>query len=327
MTQKKGRPILGRTLTESPLAGKSSSLSVESSQRFTLASGHKVMFHIETIPAEQVVTRTYVDQTINGRDQNALSPESLADITRTLPLQQFFPVIGREINGRIEILDGSRRRAAALICNIGLRIMFTRSEISPEDARQLAVDIQTAKEHNIREVGMRLLTLRESGMNQKEIAEFTRISPTKVTRAIQAASVPHELLSVFPIQSELTYPDYKKLFTVAEIAGKKDLSLKDLVADVTKEVETLHSEQKLLPEDFKNKVIKLFDKSISELTVKSATNKPVTEVLRTFDDHRVYARKKIHTKERKVSYEFSRISKEAQDKIDEAIRAIIEQYE
>ncbi|PHM51872.1 ParB family protein [Xenorhabdus hominickii] len=327
MTQKTERPIIGRTFSESPLAGKSFVSSVETSQRFTLASGHKVMFHIETIPAEQIATRTYVDQTINGRDQNALSPESLEDITRTLPLQQFFPLIGREVNGRIEILDGSRRRAAALICNVGLRVMFTRSEISPEDARQLAADIQTAKEHNIREVGIRLLALRESGMSQKEIAESTRISPTKVTRAIQAASVPDELLSVFPIQSELTYPDYKKLFTVAEIAGKKDSSLKELVADVAKEVEALHSEQKLIPEDFKNEVIKLFDKSISKLTAKPMTNKPVTEALRTFDDRRVYARKKTNAKERKVSYEFSRISKDVQDKIDEAIRTIIEQYE
>ncbi|MCW7550751.1 ParB/RepB/Spo0J family partition protein [Photorhabdus sp. APURE] len=327
MIQKRERQILGRTFDESPLAGKLPGSSVESSQRFTLASGRKVMFHVETIPAEQVATRTYVDQNINGRDQNALSPESLEDITRTLSFQQFFPVIGRKVDERIEILDGSRRRAAALICNVGLRIMFTCSQISLEDARQLAADIQTAKEHNIREVGIRLLALRESGMNQKEIAESTRISPAKVTRAIQAASVPNELLSVFPIQSELTYPDYKKLLTVAEVADKKDLSLKELVADVAKEAEALRSERELFAEDFKNEIIKLFYKSISSLTVKPATNKPVTEALRTFDDRRVYARKKTNAKERKVSYEFSRISKEVQDKIDEAIRAIIEQYE
>ncbi|MDH8324249.1 ParB family protein, partial [Klebsiella pneumoniae] len=45
------------------------------------------------------------------------------------------------------------------------------------------------------------------------------------------------------------------------------------------------------------------------------------------DDSRAYARKKSNSKERKVIYEFSRISKEAQEKIDEAIRAIINQYE
>lgn len=323
MTQKKERAVLGRTFSESPLSGRST----EGSQRFTLASGHKVTFHVEMIPAEAVESRTYVDQSINGRDQKALSPESLEDITRTLRLQQFFPVIGRQVGERIEILDGSRRRAAAILCGVGLRVMFTKSEITPDDARQLAADIQTAKEHNIREIGMRLITLRDSGLNQKEIAEQERMSQTKVTRAIQAASVPEILLSVFPVQSELTYPDYKKLLTVAEVAGKKQLVLDELVADVTQESEALRSEANLLPDDYKNEVIKLFDKSIAALTVKPAANKPVVESLKTYDDSRAYARKKSNSKERKVIYEFSRIGKEAQEKIDEAIRAIINQYE
>lgn len=327
MIQKKERPVLGRTFAESPLSGKPTVTSAESSQRFTLASGHKVTFHVEVIPAEFVEIRTYVDQSINGRDQSALSPESLEDITRTLPLQQFFPVIGRQIGERIEILDGSRRRAAAIICGVGLRVMFTKSDISADDARQLAADIQTAKEHNIREVGMRLMTLRDSGLSQKEIAEQERFSPTKVTRAIQAASVPEILLTVFPVRSELTYPDYKKLLTVSEVAEKKKLELDALVADVGKEAEILRSGTNLLPDDYKNEVIKLFDKSISTLTVKPAANKPVVESLKKYDDSRAYARKKSNSKERKVIYEFSRISKEAQEKIDEAIRAIINQYE
>ncbi|MDE9552685.1 ParB family protein [Xenorhabdus bovienii] len=326
MIQKRERPVLGRTFEDSPLSAKTTGSSVESSQRFTLSSGHKVTFQIEMIPADQVEKRTYVDQSINGRDQNALSPESLEDITRTLPLQQFFPVIGRLVDGRIEILDGSRRRAAALICNVGLRVMYTKSEITPEDARQLASDIQTAKEHNIREVGIRLIVLREQGMSQKEIAEQERISPTKVTRAIQAASVPSLLLSVFPVQSELTYPDYKKLLTVVEVTEKKKLNLDELVADVQKESETLKANEALLNDDYKNEVIKLFDKSISALAAKPPTNKPVVEALKSYEDRRVYARKKLNAKERKVTYEFSRISKEAQDKIDEAIRTIIEQY-
>jgi ParB family chromosome partitioning protein len=326
MSQKKPRQVLARTLGESPLAGRPAASSADNSQRFTLASGHKVTFHVETIPAEQVKTRTYVDEAINGREQKALTPESLKDITNTLTLQQFFPVIGREIDGQIEILDGSRRRAAALLCNVGLRVMFTRSEISAEDARQLADDIQTAKEHNIREVGIRLLALRESGMNQKEIAESQKLSQAKVTRAIQAASVPDILLSVFPVWSELLYSDYKKLLTVQELASKKDISLEALVSDVANEIEEHLAAQQLPADDYKNEVIKLFDKSISTLTVKAAPEKMVTEAIKTFDDRRVFARKKMNTKERKVFYEFSRINKEAQDKIDAAIRAIMDEY-
>ncbi|EOC0011676.1 ParB family protein [Cronobacter turicensis] len=325
MNHKKERPILGRTIGDSPLSGLSAA-GVEQSQRFTLASGHKVNFVSEVIPPEMVENRTYVDPLINGRDQAALTPESLEDITRSLPLQQFFPVIGCLKGDRIEILDGSRRRAAALLCNAGLRVMYTKSEISAADARKLAEDIQTAKEHNIREVGLRLIALREAGMNQKDIAESERMSQAKVTRAIQAASVPETMLTVFPVRSELGYNDYKKLLDISVVVTEKGLSLDELVENVRSVASTLRVESSISHEDVKNEIVKLYDKLRRELSGRTS-KKPEVESLKKYEDSRAYARKKSSPKDRKVVYEFCRISKEAQDKIDEAIRKIIEEYE
>lgn len=152
-----------------------------------------------TVPAADVETKTYVLQEINGRDQSALTPESLQDITRTISLQQFFPAIGVRHDDRIEILDGSRRRASAILKHVGLDILVTDEPLTVSEARKLAQDIQTAREHNIREVGTRLLALKQSGLTQKEIAEAEGLSQAKVTRALQAASVSSELLSLFPI--------------------------------------------------------------------------------------------------------------------------------
>lgn len=84
-----------------------------------------------------------------------------------------------------------------MLSKVGLTVLVTQAELSIDDARQLAADIQTAKEHNIREIGLRLLKLRENGMSQKEIAEVERLSAAKVTRAIQAASVPSEIVAIF----------------------------------------------------------------------------------------------------------------------------------
>ena len=108
----------------------------------------------------------------NGRDQSGLTPESLRDIIRTIKLQQFFPAIGVKRGDRIEILDGSRRRAAALHCKTGLDVLVTDVAISAEEARRLAQDIQTAREHNLREVGMRLLSLKDSGLSQKRLRKL-----------------------------------------------------------------------------------------------------------------------------------------------------------
>ncbi len=54
--------------------------------------------------------------------------------------------------------------------------MVTNELLSADEARHLAKDIQTAKEHNLREIGLRLMALKESGFNQKEIAELEGLS-------------------------------------------------------------------------------------------------------------------------------------------------------
>lgn len=55
-----------------------------------------------------------------------LTRESVSDISRTIKLQQFFPAIGREVNGLIEILDGTRRRAACIFNNVKFEILVTK---------------------------------------------------------------------------------------------------------------------------------------------------------------------------------------------------------
>ncbi|KAB7893289.1 ParB/RepB/Spo0J family partition protein [Rouxiella sp. S1S-2] len=317
MTIKK--PI-GRTFRES--APNETTSEDGYSQRFTLASGKSAMFHLETIEASKVAEATFVQLETNGRDQSALTNESLTDITRTIKLQQFFPAIGRKVDGRIEILDGSRRRAGAIIEKVGLNILVTFAEISVADARQLAADIQTAKEHNLREVGLRLLMLRDSGMNQKEIAASQKMSEAKVTRAIQAASVPSELLLPFPVQSELTYPDYKFLLSLHEQLQAKGMSSDELIDQVT-ELKSNVSDSHA-PDEFKTAIMNLFKEVSPTLLERPGKDSFVTHKLWNFAEKDKYARKK--TKGRLVNYEFSRLSKELQDELDAAILATIEKH-
>ena len=59
---------------------------------------------------------------------------------------------------------------------------MTKDEISVADARQLAIDIQTAREHTLRELGQTASRLCGKNMT-KEIARAENISKAKVTRA------------------------------------------------------------------------------------------------------------------------------------------------
>lgn len=317
------RKTIGRMLSATS-AVQMSNESERHSQRFVLKSGKSAIFYLEHIAADELAEKTFVRFLVNGRDQNALTPDSLIDITRTIKLQQFFPAIGYRNAGRIEILDGSRRRAAALLCHVGLNVLVTDSEISNEDARQLASDIQTAKEHNLREIGLRLLQLRDKGMSQKEIALYEKLSAAKVTRAIQAASVPESLVSLFPIQAELSYSDYKSLLKIESLIHSKNLDFNEVISRVNGKVNELVSGQQIASDELKRIILTV----LKDITEHFASHKKqeVASVtaLWSFDDKNTYARKRV--KDRGFCYEFNRVPKSLQEELDKAITSLIDNF-
>ena len=58
---------------------------------FTLKSGKQAKFIKTVVLSGDIESKTFVDASVNGRDQTMLSRESVSDITRTIKLQQFFP--------------------------------------------------------------------------------------------------------------------------------------------------------------------------------------------------------------------------------------------
>lgn len=286
---------------------------------FILKSGKQAKFFKTFVLSGDIESKTFVDNSVNGRDQAMLSRESVSDISRTIKLQQFFPAIGREVNGRIEILDGTRRRAACLYNNAKFEILVTKDDIDLADARQLAKDIQTAKEHSLRELGNRLAVTYGSSMTKEEIALAENISSAKVTRAFQAASVPDEMISLFPVINDISLADYQFLLKLSEEANYKKMPLKELMDKVRQKLMTLPD----YPSIDKSKILAVLRAESKELT-SQPTKTIVTEKLRDFADRNQFARKKTDLKKRLVVYEFSRISNEVQSEIDEAIRRILE---
>lgn len=315
------RKTIGRTFTGKSLTYESTKSS-EIMRSFVVASGKSVVFTLQAINAAELEAKTFVDLETNGRDQQSLTKESVADIVRTIGFQQFFPAIGRKVGDRIEILDGSRRRAAALFAGTGLTILVTDEDITTEDARRLAEDIQTAREHNLREIGMRLLALRDSGISQKDIAASQKLSTAKVTRAIQAASVPPEVLSVFPDHSELSYPDYKALLEISVSLSTKGIDLVDVVAQVMAEKSDLDDE--LAPDEVKAALVKLYRQAANRQLKKPKGKAVKVEKLWQFEDNNTFARKR--TKERQFNYEFNRVPKALQNELDAVIQETLRRY-
>lgn len=312
---------MGRTLGNSNFSKMLSES--EGARVFVLKSGKQARFVLTKILHDDIETQTYIDSSVNGRDQSLLTPESVSDIARTIKLQQFFPAIGREVNGRIEILDGSRRRAACLYNGTPFEVLVTKEDIDLADARQLAVDIQTAKEHTLRELGKRLELMYAKGLSQAEIAKAEGISPAKITRAFQAASVPDEMIALFPSVSDLAIADYQLLLEIADKAKAKNVDLSEIVASVHERIE----KEALSDADdplTKTKIISFFRTASNSLKAAKPVKKAVIEKLCDFSDNKQFARKKNDAEKRLVTYEFSRIPATYQAELDAAIKGVIE---
>jgi ParB family transcriptional regulator, chromosome partitioning protein len=318
---KKEMVKLGRQLGNSSFSKMMSES--ESERVFTLKSGAEARFTLTKILHDDIDTQTFVDAAVNGRDQAFLTEASVSDISRTIKLQQFFPAIGREVEGRIEILDGSRRRAACLFNGMPFEVLVTRDALSLADARQLAVDIQTAKEHTLRELGKRLKLMYPADITQSEIATAEGLSAAKVTRAFQAAAVPDEIIAVFPSVSELSISDYQTLLDVAEKSAARSISPDELAEGVrgrlnNESITALHDDASL-----KVKIINLFRAESAEAKPSRGSNKVVTEKMADFSDKKQFARKKTDSNKRLVTYEFARLPAAYQAELDEAVKAVL----
>lgn len=316
------RKTIGRNFnSQATVESSSSGLLV---QYFTLKTGRKVKFTFVTVPASEVAHKTFVRQETNGRDQSALTKDSLKDITRTIRFQQFFACIGVMDGEKIEILDGSRRRASAIEVHTPLNVMVTSDKLTAEEARQLAKDIQTAKEHNIREIGLRLLSLKESGLNQKEIAEQEGLSQAKVTRAIQAATVPQELISMFPVQYELSFSDYKNLSEHNDRLMENSVKYSQLVETISSQLDSLVADDHLREDEKKAAILKLIGKGVASLIAAPLKEKAIVSSLWDFADKDKFARKRV--KGRSFIYEFNRLPKNLQSDIEAAIQDILKRH-
>ena len=316
----KRRVPIGRRLNSGLLGGEEQGASA---QRYTLASGAEASFRLVRLSAEEVEESTYINPLTNPREQSALTRGSVADICRTLPLQQFFPAIGRRQGTEpIELLDGSRRRAAALFCQVGLEVLVTDASLSLEDARQLAADIQTAREHNLREVGLRLLILRESGLKQKEIAASEGLSEAKVTRALQAAAVPAALLEPFPLRAEISYPDYRALLDLSRRLQEAEEPLSQLIEAAEEALELLEAST---PADVaKEAIMRAYRGAAAELLATPQKERAEVEALWSFSDRNSFARRR--RRGRQLSFEFNRLPRSLERALESAVRELLERH-
>lgn len=181
--------------------------------RTTLDDGLVVEWFSELIPAATVKDMTYIVESNNGRSQSLLNEQNLSLMTYTISKNcQFYPAYGvRQQDGRIEIIDGSRRRMSCIFGGTDFSVYVTDTLLTPDQIKSLRVILQSAREAALYDVGMDCMSLKGEGLNGKEIAKFLNISESKVSRAKVAAQAPLAFMKLFDDYSVLSLADYKQL--------------------------------------------------------------------------------------------------------------------
>ena len=299
--------------------------SVGQSLVWQLVSGNTASFNEVTLSYEQLRDETLVTFDVNGRDQSLLTAESLSDLN-SLQFQQFYPAVGREVDGKIDVLDGSRRRAWFLQQKDHVkkfRILVTQDEISISDAKGLAKQLQTAKEHNLREIGQQCIAIKSANveMTQAEIAKQVGLSQAGVSKAIKAASIDEMLVKLFPVANALSHPDYVLLNKVMK-ACEDQKKIANFVKEVEKNIVNIQAEYSL--EEKKNAIVIAIKSELKIAEKNKNIDKSEVTPLAQFDSKGMFARK--HVKGRNFSYEFGRLSKDVQIELDEAIDVVLRKY-
>ncbi|MFA0399496.1 ParB family protein [Vibrio splendidus] len=287
-----------------------------------LASGTTATFNEVTLSYEQVRQNTVVTFDVNGRDQSLLTKESLVDLD-SLEFQQFYPAVGREIDGHIDVLDGSRRRAWFLLQEGRVktfRVLVTQDELSTADAKALAKQLQTAKEHNQREIGLQCQILMKSGeLTQEDTAKILNLSRQAVGRALKAASIDNKLIALFPVVNDLSHTDYSILAKVMKAFADDKKALSSFIKKIAHKTVNAQAEQS--QEDVKDALISCIKTELKIVEAKQESDKAIVTSLAEFDSKGMFARKKI--KGRNFSYEFGRLSKDVQIELDKAIKKVL----
>lgn len=172
-----------------------------------------VSFELIRIPADQVESETVVFSN-NAREQSFLNEHALSDVLTTLRERgQQYPAVGRRSSdGKIEVLDGSRRRKSCILANKEF-LVYVADGINTEHAKFLSDVANAHKPLSLYEKGKEMQDKLNSGEaeDQKALAKIFQCSEALVSGALKAAALPLALLQAYPNVADLGRPTIVKL--------------------------------------------------------------------------------------------------------------------
>lgn len=166
--------------------------------------GRDVRFTLETISGDKIETESKV-WVNNERDQALLTEEALDDLIPSFLISgQQNPAFGRKVADVIEVADGSRRRMTAILTACDFRILVGDLDDEQMDSlSKLGNDYRPTSAYERGHRYMKRLN-NEFGGNVSALSEAEHISRKIISRCMNTAKLPKELVALFSHPGELS---------------------------------------------------------------------------------------------------------------------------
>lgn len=194
---------------------------------YTLESGISVRFKEITVANKDILTLTDIDYSVNPRHKMSLSEKKLKNLARSIKRNQFYAAVGYRRDGITFVIDGSRRRQAAIIAGVDLRILVTDDDIPNAELKNLVKEFQTNENLTLLEWGLMFIDEIESnpGLKQLDLCDIYNKSKSFISRAIQASRISPEVLELFDDFEPLTSNEYTQLKKLTDDFNESNVSL------------------------------------------------------------------------------------------------------
>lgn len=198
--------------------------------------GEDVHFEYEEIEPEDIETLTFPDEK-NERIQRWLTPFVLRALVQKIKKTgQIYPALGYRLNGKIYIIDGSRRRKSCIYAHRPFKVYVSDIKFDESLCDALSQDANEHATPSLIEKGQRWTEMHaSSGLSQAQFAKAESINPATLSTALKGARLPISIIDLFPSPPDIGAGVITKLDK--SLSGLSANTVKSLVAAFSKKME------------------------------------------------------------------------------------------
>ncbi|OBU22004.1 hypothetical protein CTM88_18150 [Photobacterium aquimaris] len=238
----------------------------------------------------------------NFRIQELLTEDSLEDLADLKDTQTSPCLCYKGSDGLIYFIDGSRRRARAIMDDCPLDYELIKEELTDSEIESLVLTADNHKPISSYELGKYYSAqLDKWEGTQKEFAAVKGISETKLSRSLRAFKVPAPIYYTFTKRGlDISERDSLGYITALELVKEAGQDIEQFFKELVKDVSEKNADAD--KDVFKKKVSQLLNRRVKKLNAHEdkVTNKKAPEVIYASDDGKVSVQLERTSKSNKV---------------------------